>query len=131
MPTLPEDIVAGEILEAKRQVGRGEPLGIELDAEPVQQVYHVRGETDGDAHVAEGVFEDEVPADDPGDELAEGGVGVGVGGAGDGNHAAEFRVAEAGKAADDGDQNHGECKRGTGTGAAGNRAVMQDEVDDG
>ena len=62
------------------------------------------GESYGDAHVGEGVFEDEVPADDPGDELAEGGVGVSVGGAGDGDHAGELGVTEAGEAADQGDE---------------------------
>ncbi len=69
-----------------------------MDAEPVQQIDDVRGEADADAHVGEGVFEDEVPADDPGDEFAERGVGVGVGGAGDGDHAGELGVAEAGEA---------------------------------
>ncbi len=69
----------GEVLQAQRQVGGREPLGVEVDPEPVEQIDDVSGEADGDAHVGEGVLEDEVPADDPRDELAEGGVGVGVG----------------------------------------------------
>src|SRR6185312_1188642 len=65
----------------------------------------VSAEADGDGHVADGVFQDEVPADDPGKNFAEGGVRVGVGAAGDGNHGGEFRIAQAGKGAGDGDQN--------------------------
>ena len=68
------------------------------------------GESDGDAHVGEGVFEDEVPADDPGDEFAQGGVGVGVGRAGDGDHAGEFGVAEAGERADERDEDEREAR---------------------
>ena len=89
------DVFAGQVLQAQRQVGGGEPFGVEVDAEPVEQVDEVRGEADGDAHVGKGVLEDEVPADDPGDELAQHGVGVGVGGAGDGDHAGELSVAKA------------------------------------
>ena len=79
---------------------------------------HVRGEADADGHVADGVFEDEVPADDPGDQLAHGGVGVGVGAAGDGDHRGQLGVAEAGEGADDGDQDERERERGAGAGAA-------------
>ena len=49
----------------------------------------------GDGSGAEGVLEDQVPADDPGEDLAQGRVAVGVGRAGDGNERGEFGVAEA------------------------------------
>ena len=45
------------------------------------------------------VLEDQVPADDPGDELAHGGVAVGVRRPGDRDHRRELGVAEAGKRA--------------------------------
>ena len=89
------------------------------------------GEADADAHVGEGVFEDEVPADDPGDEFAEGGVGVGVGRSGDGNHGREFGVAEAGEDADDGDEDQREGEGGSGAGAAGHGGVGDEVVDQG
>ena len=73
-----------------------------MNAEPLKKRFNVRCEADADAHVGEGVFEDEVPADDPGDELAEGGVGVCVGRASDGDHRSQFRVAQTGEDADDG-----------------------------
>ena len=122
MPAGEEDVLAGEVLEAEREVGGGEPLGVEVDAEPVKEVYDVGGEADGDAHVGEGVLEDEVPADDPGDELAESGVGVGIGGAGDGDHAGEFGITEAGEGADDGDQDEREGQGGACAGAASDDA---------
>ena len=75
------------------------------------------------AHIADGVLEDQVPADDPGDEFAHGGVGVGVGAAGDGDHGGEFGVAEAGEAADDGDEDEA---RGRGRGRRrGGRAIAE------
>lgn len=84
------------------------------------------GKADADAHVGEGVFEDEIPADDPGDEFAEGGVGVGVGGAGDGDHGGQLGVAEAGESADDGDEDEREGERGACSGAAGHGGVGED-----
>ena len=98
------EVVAGEVLQAGGQVGGRDPHERRMDAEPVEQIDDVGGEADADAHVGEGVFEDQVPADDPGDQFAEGGVGVGVGRAGDGDHGGDFGVAEAGEGADDGDQ---------------------------
>ncbi len=101
-----------------------------MEAEPVEQIDDVRGEADADAHVGAGVFEDQIPADDPGDELAERGVGVGVGGAGDGNHGGQLGVAEAGERADEGHQDHGERDGGAGAGTAGERGVRDDVVDE-
>ncbi len=100
MPADGKDVLAGEILQALRQKGGGEPFGVEPDVEPVEQIDDVRGEPDRDAHVGKGVLEDKVPADDPGDELAERGIGIGVGGARDGDHAGELGVAKPGKRAD-------------------------------
>ena len=42
---------------------------------------------------AESIFEDQVPADDPGKDLTQRGVAVGVGRAGDGDQRSEFRIA--------------------------------------
>ena len=60
-------------------------------------------ESDTHRHIAYRVFENEIPADDPGDEFAHGRVGVGISAARDGNHCGEFRVTNGGEAADDGD----------------------------
>ena len=51
----------------------------------------------GDGGGGDGVFEDEVPADDPGEHLAQRDIGVGVGGAGHRRHRGEFRVAQGGE----------------------------------
>ena len=98
------EVVAGQILKAGGQIGGRDPHERRMDAEPVHQIDDVCGEADADAHVAEGVFEDQVPADDPGHELAESGVGIGVRRAGDGDHGGDFGVAEAGEGANDGDK---------------------------
>ncbi len=124
------EVVAGEILEAGGKIGGRDPSRAGMQAEPVEQVDDVGGEADADAHVGAGVFEDQIPADDPGDELAERGVGVGVGRAGDGNHGGQLGVAEAGERADEGHQDHGERDGGTGAGTAGERGVGDDVVDE-
>ena len=46
VPAGGEDVFAGEVLQAEREVGGGEPLGVEVDAEPVEEVDDVRGEAD-------------------------------------------------------------------------------------
>ena len=57
------------------------------------------------------VFQHQVPADDPGHQLAHRGIGVGVGAAGNRDHAGQLAVAHAGQAAADGGdqeaQHHG------------------------
>ena len=76
------------------QRGGGE-LGRERDAEVAQQAHEVARPADRDGRRAERVLEDQVPADDPGDELARRRVGVGVGAARDRDHRRELGVAEA------------------------------------
>ena len=89
----------------------------QVEAEDVvEQIVEVRAEADGHGHVADGVFEDQVPADDPGEDLAQGRVGVGVGAARDRNHGGQFRVAQRREAAGDGHQQEGERDGGTGAG---------------
>ncbi len=63
-------------------------------AEAAEQRLEVVAPGDRHRDVADGVLEDQVPADDPGDELAERRVGVRVGAAGLRDHRGQFRVAE-------------------------------------
>ncbi len=87
------------------------------------------GETHADAHIAEGVFENQIPADDPGDQLAEGGVGIGVSRAGDGNHRGQFGVTEAGEDADDGDQYERKRESRTRAGPSRQGSVVDEVMD--
>ncbi len=64
----------------------------------------ITGKANRDRDVRDHVFEDEIPANDPGKNFAERGVGVGVGAAGDGNHRGQFGIAQSGKTAGDRDQ---------------------------
>ena len=104
--------------EAAGQIGGRNPARTRVNAEPIEQVDDVRGEADADGHVADGVFENQIPADDPRDEFAHGGVGVGVGAAGDGNHGGEFGITDRSESADDGDEDEGQGDRRAGAGAA-------------
>ena len=56
-------------------------------------------EANGNRHVADHVFENQVPADDPGKDFAQRRVRIGIGATGNRNHRRQFRITEAGKAA--------------------------------
>src|ERR1019366_5807978 len=72
---------------------RTSKLGRNMPAEDaVQHVVQVGGEAHGHRHVADGVLQDEIPADDPGHQFAEGGIGVSVRAAGDGDHGGQLGV---------------------------------------
>ena len=92
----------------------GDPLNGQIDVERVEQRNHVGGPTDRHRGRADGVFDHQVPADDPGDPFAQRGVGVGVGAAGHRDHAREFAVAQAGERAADRGDHHGDGHRGSG-----------------
>ena len=125
------EVVAGHVLQAGGQIGGRDPLERGMDAEPIHHVEDVGGKADADAHVGEGVLEDQVPADDPGHQLAHGDVGVGIGRSRDGDHGGHFGVAEAGEGADDGDQHQRERQARAGAGTAVQRGVEDDPVDEG
>ncbi len=65
----------------------------------LEQLEQVVRPADGHGRRADRVLDDQVPANDPGDELAEGRVGIRVGAAGDGNHARQLGIAESGQTA--------------------------------
>ena len=71
--------------------------GGELNPQIRQEADNVARPPDSDRGGAEGVFQDQVPSDDPGEKLSQGRVGVGVGASGDGDHGSEFCVAESGE----------------------------------
>ncbi len=133
-----DDQKCGDVEVGARPVARlpdrRRPSIGQVEAERCELRLGVGGEADGHDHVADDVFEDEVPADDPGEDFAQRRVGVGVGAAGDGNHRGQFGVAESGKAAGHGDQEERDGNRRTGRRAAVHedlrRAAAAQEVHD-
>ena len=88
-------ITAGRLMSAPgAATGRRAHPGRQLDAEPGEDPLEVAAPADRDGHRSDRVLEDQVPADHPGEDLAERGVGVGVGAAGDRDHRRELGVAE-------------------------------------
>src|SRR5258708_14700704 len=53
------------------------------------------GKSHAHRHVADSVFQNQIPADDPGDEFAHGRVGIGIGATCNRNHGSQFGVAES------------------------------------
>src|SRR5882762_3166679 len=102
MPPRSIERVALEIRKTARKISGSNPSKAGVHAEPIQQINNVRGKPDADCHIAYCVFQDEVPANNPGNELAHGSVSVRVGAAGDRNHGRQLSVADGSKTADDG-----------------------------
>src|SRR5205085_7444749 len=88
------------------------------------QFDEVSGPTDRHGHVADGVFQNEIPADDPSDNFTECRIRIGVSRAGDGNHGGEFGVTKRGKAASNCSNDKRKDYRRTGAGAAENDRSM-------
>ena len=88
----------GREVEVRPRPDRVGPLQSHL----AQQGHEVLRPPLGDHARAQHELEEEVPADDPRDELAERRVGEGVGRARDGHRRGELGVAESGEATDDG-----------------------------
>jgi len=91
----------------------GQPQG-KLDVKDVEQLDEVVGPAGADCAGSHGVFQREVPADDPGNQFAQRGVGVGVCGAGERDHGGKLRVTEAGEGAAQPAENEGEHQARTG-----------------
>ena len=98
--------------------------GRKLDAESGQQRREVAAPRDRHRDIADRVLEDQIPADDPGNQLAERGVGIGVGAAGLRNHRRQLGVAESGQRAHRAEQQEREDERGPGA-VANHLAVRQ------
>ncbi len=76
-----------------------------------QESLGVAGPADGHRRADHGVFEDQAPADDPADQLAHAGVGVGVGRARLGHHGGHLGVAEGGERTDPAGDREGQDHR--------------------
>ncbi len=81
------------------------------DAEILEEAHDVARPADRDRGRAERIFQDQVPADDPGDEFAHRRISISIGAAGDRNGRSHFRIAKPGKGADDGAKHEGQSDR--------------------
>jgi len=90
------------------------------DAKARQQRLKVAGPADGDGGRGQAVFEQQVPAYHPGGQLAQGGIAVGIDGAGHRHGGGEFRIAQGGETAGNG--GHDERQRQGGAGRQRARA---------
>ena len=86
----------------------------QMDAEHGEQRREIAAPCDRDRDVADRVLQDQIPADDPRDELPQRGVRVRVGAPRLRDHRGQLRVAERGKPADHGQQGEGDNERRAG-----------------
>src|SRR5271157_5906731 len=95
-------------------VRRRRKLRRDVDAKVLQEADEVTAPTGGNGGRTESVFQDEVPADDPGEEFAQGRVAVGVSRPRDGNQRGKFGIAQSGEDTTQTGQHEGEYDRRTG-----------------
>ena len=93
------------------------------NAEILEKAHHVARPADRNRGGAEHIFEDQIPADDPGDEFAQGRVGISVGAAGNRHRRRHLRVAQSGE--DAGDRAKHERERDCWSGVGGSRMSGQ------
>src|SRR5260370_12388306 len=98
-----------------------------VNAEPVHQVEQVLRKSDANGHVADRVFEDQVPTDNPGAKLAHRRLSIGVRAAGNRNHGCKFGITHRSESTRDSDQDKGESD-GWARAWASKRGGMVDEV---
>src|SRR5271167_65002 len=94
-------------------VRRRRKLRRDMYAEVLQEADEVAAPAGGDGGRAESVFQDEIPADDPGEEFAQGRVAVGVSRTRDGDQRGEFGIAQAGEDTAQSGQHEGQYDRRT------------------
>ena len=103
-----------------------------MDAEIGQQAAKIARPADCDGRGGDAIFQHQIPADEPAEKAAHGGVGIGVGAAGDRDHRGHFGVAQPREeAADPGDDERDDDGR---AGMLGGRRAGDDEdarADDG
>ena len=92
---------------------RMRPLVGNAQTEPIEHAIGIFAPGDRDRRRADRVFENQIPADDPCDQLAHRGVGISIGAARDRNHRRELGVTQTGKCAADSGDDEGEHDRWT------------------
>src|SRR5215472_11410519 len=83
-----------------------------MKAESLQQAVNVSRKTHRHRHVADRVFQDQIPADNPGQDLSERGVTVSVGAARDGDHGGQLGITQPGQCAGNSDEEKRKCDGG-------------------
>jgi hypothetical protein len=125
----------GEEVDLVRTVGDAVGLGArraghpqrQPDVQETEQVVEVAGDADGHHRHDRGVLQQQVPADEPADDLTEDGVAVGVGRAGARDEAGELGVGERRRGAGHaGDQERDQHRRAGGL--VGHRAGQGEDA---
>jgi hypothetical protein len=83
----------------------------QMQAEQFQDLAEVAGPADGHGGGGDGIFEDQVPADDPGDQFADAGIGIAIGAAGAADGSRQLGIGQRGEGAGGAGQNEGQHDR--------------------
>ncbi len=110
------DPLADRLLHALRRVVASEEVVLQptrdLDTHVAQNVRAVTRPAEGHHAIADRILHEQIPSDDPRDDLSEGGVGISVGTATDRYRRCKFGVAQSGKETSDCRQKEEQHDRG-------------------
>ena len=95
-----------------------------MNAERIEERHDMRGKSHAHGHVGDSIFEDQIPADNPGDKLAHRCVRVCVRAAGDRNHGFQLRVTERRETAHNRHEREGQSNGGTRSGPSERRRMI-------
>ncbi len=90
----------------------------QIEAGQFQEIIEIAGPADGDGDTGDAVFKNQIPSGDPGEKFAQGGVGIGIGRTGHGNHGGKFGIAQGRKDTGQAGEDEGEDDAGAGSGPA-------------
>ena len=90
-----------------------------FQAKIAQKTRNIAGPADCDRCRAEGIFEDQVPTDDPGDEFTHRRIGISIGAAGNRHGRSHLGIAEAREGADEPGEDKREAHSRPGMGGGG------------
>ena len=113
--------------DSRRGAVRGGQFDRQMQAEAFQQLVEIARPAGGHGRRLQRVFQNQIPTDHEGDQLAERQIRVRIGGAGNRCHRGELRIAQARKTAADGgeQEGHAQCR------SRGERALAGEHEDAG
>src|SRR5258708_40088857 len=76
--------------------GRLRKDGGDVNSQITEQLREISGPSDGYRGTANDILQEQIPADDPGDEFSQGGIGVGISAPGHWKQRCKFGVAKGG-----------------------------------
>ena len=118
------------VIEHQGLTARAGELRRNPDAKILQEAEHIATPAGSNRRGTEGVLQDQIPSDNPGEDLSQGGVSVGIRGAANRNQGGELCIAESREGAPGTGQHEGKHDCGSGILSGGGARQHEDAGSD-